>query len=213
MIKKIETQNGVITFTEKDFSNLRPIDIVKSTKNLLAVKKVLDEKKVNFGLMFGTLLGAVRENNFISHDEDVDLFVLEEDKESLLDCLHDLMNLEFKVCRYDGVLLSILRDDEYIDFYFFRKHLLIYRKCFSGVVYMRKYLENTKEHLFLGENFRIPKDEYKFLKVLYGKNWRKSIKNDNAISHSRYYFIRELIKKKIPFLFKIFRAIKKRTSW
>ncbi len=50
-----------------------------------------------FGLMFGTLLGAVRENSFIKHDEDVDLFVLEEDKEKLFNCIHDFINIGFQI--------------------------------------------------------------------------------------------------------------------
>ena len=128
MTSKIYTKNGTIEFEEKSFSNPKQIDLAKSTNNLLAVKKVLDKNKVKFGLMFGTLLGAVREGNFIEHDEDVDLFVLEEDKDALINILHDLLDIEFKVCRYDEQLLSIIRDNEYIDFYFFRKYLVFYRK-------------------------------------------------------------------------------------
>ncbi len=56
-------------------------------ENLLDFKRILDEKNIQFGLMFGTLLGAVREKNFIEHDEDTDVYVLAEYRENILSLL------------------------------------------------------------------------------------------------------------------------------
>ncbi|MCB0743056.1 MAG: LicD family protein [Ignavibacteriae bacterium] len=129
-MKQINTKNGIITYKEKVFTvNNKQLNIKTAKKNLLDVKKIIDSHQIKFGLIYGTLLGAIRENNFIEHDEDIDLFVLEEDKEDLLSILKEIIDLGFEVVRYDGKLLSIIRHDEYIDFYFFRKTNFFYRKC------------------------------------------------------------------------------------
>ena len=208
MKQEIYTINGVIRFIKRDFSSPKPISLEKSKKNLLDIKKVLDKNSVKFGLMFGTLLGAVRENNFIAHDEDIDLFVLEENRQHLLNSLHDLIKIGFEVCRYEDTLLSIMRDDEYIDFYFFFKYFLLYRKCSAGLTYKSRYLEKTIDYNFLGEIFQVPVDTEKFLEVLYGDGWRVPIKNDPSMSHSKYIIVREKIKSNFPFLFKIISKIK-----
>lgn len=204
----IYTKQGTIVFEEIDFSNPKLIDLIKSANNLLLVKKVLDKNKVKFGLMFGTLLGAIREGNFIKHDEDVDLFVLEEDKDALINTLHDLLDIGFKVCRYDGRLLSIIRDNEYIDFYFFRKYLVFFRKSSAGLTYKAAFLQETKSQAFLGTTFQVPKETEIFLKVLYGVNWKIPIKNTGAMSYSKYIIMREKFKVRFPWTFKLISTIK-----
>ena len=155
------------------------------------------------------MLGAIRENNFIKHDEDIDLFVLDEYKEDLLAILHKFINCGFEVIRYDKKLLSISRDNEYIDFYFFKKINYFYRKCEVGLIAKAKYLENTVDYTFLEENFQVPQKVESFLEDLYGKTWRTPIKNDPSINHNRYIIFRNIIKKHAPYLFKILSSIKK----
>jgi|TARA_Y100000385_G_C13109150_1_gene651016 hypothetical protein len=210
MKQTINTRNGDITFEEKTFfPGSKTLVIETATKNLLDVKNILDAHNVKFGLIYGTLLGAIRENNFIKHDEDIDLFVLDEYKEDLLAILHKFINCGFEVIRYDKKLLSISRDNEYIDFYFFKKINYFYRKCEVGLIAKAKYLENTVDYTFLEENFQVPQKVESFLEDLYGKTWRTPIKNDPSINHNRYIIFRNIIKKHAPYLFKILSSIKK----
>ena len=46
-----------------------------AVKTLLLAKQVLDDLGVPFWLSHGTLLGAIRDNDFIAHDSDIDLGV------------------------------------------------------------------------------------------------------------------------------------------
>ena len=52
-------------------------------KDLLNLKKALDKADISFFLMFGTLLGAVRDKDLISYDKDIDLGILYEDSAKL----------------------------------------------------------------------------------------------------------------------------------
>ncbi|GAI17296.1 unnamed protein product, partial [marine sediment metagenome] len=44
------------------------MDIEAAKQDLLEIKEILDRLKIKFWLSDGTLLGAVREKNFISYD-------------------------------------------------------------------------------------------------------------------------------------------------
>lgn len=209
-LDKIETRNGTVEINLKDFNQPpKYLNLDAAKQNLLDLKKVLDDSGVKFGLIYGTLLGAYRENNFIKHDYDTDLYVLEEDKLNLLDTLPKLIKIGFEVGRYDGLLLSLVRDEEYIDFYFFRKSNLFYRKNTVGLTAKAKYLENTKPYNFLGESFEIPEKVESFLVELYGKTWKIPIENDPSMNHHWYIKIREHIKNEYSILFPFFRKIKK----
>ena len=208
-MNEIETRNGIVKINSKDFTEpTRYLNLDVAKKNLLDLKEVMDDSGVKFGLIYGTLLGAYRENNFIKHDYDTDLFVLEEVKQDLLDSLPKLINIGFEVCRYDGLLLSVSRDDEYIDFYFFRKSFFFYRKNNVGLSAKSKYLENTVDFYFLGKSFQIPKNVESFLIELYGASWNIPIEDDPSMNHHWYIKIRGFIQNKILFLFPILSFIK-----
>lgn len=210
MIKKINTKKGVITYEEKiPVSGAKRINIKIATKNLLDLKKILDAHSIKFGLIYGTLLGAIREGNFIKHDEDIDLFVLDEHKEDLLCILDEIIDAGFQVLRYDKKLLSISRNEEYIDFYFFRKSNFGIRKCDVGLKAKAKYLEQTKDFLFLGEFFQVPSKSESFLVDLYGKNWKIPVKDTAAMDYNRYVIFRNYLRNNIPFLFRIISKLKK----
>ena len=208
-MNEIETRNGIVKINSKDFTEpTKYLNLDVAKKNLLDLKEVMDDSGVKFGLIYGTLLGAYRENNFIKHDYDTDLFVLEEVKQDLLDSLPKLINIGFEVCRYDGLLLSVSRDDEYIDFYFFRKSFFFYRKNNVGLSAKSKYLENTVDFDFLGKSFQIPKNVESFLIELYGASWNIPIEDDTSMNHHWYIKIRGFIQNKILFLFPILSFIK-----
>ncbi|HMC00678.1 MAG TPA: LicD family protein [Flavobacteriaceae bacterium] len=213
MEKEIITKNGIITYEEiQPISGTKRINLEVAKRNLLEIKAVLDKHNIKFALIYGTLLGAIRENNFIEHDEDIDLSMLDEHKEDLLAVLNEIIDKGFRVLRYDGKLLSISRDKEYIDFYFFKKTSSQFRKCDVGLKAKAKFLQETKTHSFLGEDFQIPIESEKFLIELYGKNWKVPVKNVAAIDYNRYIIFREGIRKNLPFLYSIIGKIKKEFS-
>ena len=118
---KINTPLGKYTYKFVPlFAGTKIINKEISARNLLDFKRVLDDAGITFLLSYGTLLGAVREGDFISHDEDIDLIVSCEQTQSLLSSLFVLRDNGFEVCRYDrrGVI-SFMKEGEYIDIYIY----------------------------------------------------------------------------------------------
>lgn len=141
-------------------------------ENLLLVRDVLTNKGVSFMLIAGTLLGAVREKDFIAHDEDVDIAFVDEDKQKVFDTLPDLIEIGFQIARFDRRgLLSIMRKGEYIDFYFFSQYTSRIRSC-GGWLVLDEFLTRTTEIDFKGETFKVPKDYIGFLRCEYGESWQ-----------------------------------------
>jgi hypothetical protein len=55
----------------------KPIDKKGAEEDLKAIKKVFDHYGVKFFLAYGTLLGAVRDKDFITWDDDMDIGIVE----------------------------------------------------------------------------------------------------------------------------------------
>lgn len=208
MYKYIKTSRGEIKYTPTNFEvGTKRIDIEKSKENLLIFKTVMDKNNLKFGLIYGTLLGAIRENNFILHDEDTDIYILDENRQYFLDTLHDLINNGFSVGRYDDNLISIIRDAEYIDIYIFSKHYFGYRICNDEII-KEKYLTQSIKYNFLNSYFNIPKDYENCLLYLYGKDWKTPIKDYHPANYKLSTKIKYKISKRFPSIHKWIKILK-----
>jgi len=105
------------------FEGFKLIDKKIANENLQLLKRICERNQLQFILMFGTLLGAVREHDFIDHDEDIDLVMDKKDLPAFLDMLFELRENGFEMARYERRgFLSIIRKGEYIDIYFFQPY-------------------------------------------------------------------------------------------
>lgn len=199
---KIELSNGFIKYkTVPLYGGVKLIDKEKALENLLLVKKILDERNVPFQLAYGTLLGAIRDKDFITHDEDIDLIVLEEYKQTFIDTLPILIEEGFAIARYDRRgLMSIIRNGEYIDFYFFAKAGNGLRTC-SGAFCIAKHIEEVAPLVFKGIEFLAPKEYEDFFLFEYGENWRTPVQYHNfemSKSHRYILSLKEHLKDILP---------------
>lgn len=175
---KIKTPNGPYYYKYVPiYLGIKPINKLIAKENLLLLKSILDTNHLLFLLSFGTLLGAIREHDFISHDEDIDLIMMKKDMTNFLSILFELRKTGFEIVRYESRgFLSIMRKGEYIDIYFFddypEDNSLSY--CCRDM-YPKAFLEDTAPINFLGETFLAPRNFEKYLEFNYGKNWRTPI--------------------------------------
>ena len=127
-----------------------------SKNNLLLFKKVADTYGLKFWLIGGTLLGAIREKDFISYDNDTDIKIYFKDIPILIKCIPELINLGLNVLRISPGEISFMKDNEYIDVEFLHNPT--------------KYTKELDKIIFLNEEFNIPKHVDEYLTIVYG-NW------------------------------------------
>lgn len=175
-MQEINTSVGVFRFKEIPlYTGRKYIEKDISLRNLLLFRELMESEGISFSLAFGTLLGAIREKDFISHDEDIDLIILDEERNKFLDTLFKLKELGFQVARYDSRgLLSIIKDNEYIDLYFFSSYNEKYRYC-CGIIIPKYFLDDLIWFDFKGMKFQIIRKYEEYLKFEYGKNWKVPI--------------------------------------
>lgn len=168
----IKTMNGNICYkTHPLYLGIKKINKVIARENLLLFKEIAESHELFFGLIGGTLLGAVREHDFIEHDEDIDLFLKEEDKQFFFGILPQLLEIGFRIARYDRRgLLSIIRKGEYIDLCFFSDYVNGICIC-SGWCIPEHFLLDNTTLFFQDSQFIVPKDYIAYLKFEYGENW------------------------------------------
>lgn len=151
-------------------------DIDVCINNLLDAKEILDRFNIPFFLMYGTLLGAVRDKAFIKNAMDTDLGLFVESKEPFPAVVNIFRDRGFLLIRTtcNDNLISLLRNGEYIDFIFFKHENLPFKNllCFD----------------FLGTDFLVPEDYESLLTELYGE-WKIPVENFHA---SKYYGIDEI---------------------
>jgi len=206
MKKEIMTDNGIYSYEEVElYEGRKFLDPEIGKKNLLDFKKVMEKHGIVFGLWFGTLLGAVREKNFIEYDEDIDIFVLNEYRQNVLNALFDLEKTGLKVARYNEKkgLLSIIRDNEYIDIYFYRKVLNTRRMGINTLE--AKYLEHMDTLDFLGDVFPVPANVEEVLTVLYGEDWRVPKRDGKPVNKTFERKLKIFIKENLPFIATFYR--------
>ena len=206
----IKTDNGDISFEPQKFIlGSKIIDKAISKKNLLDFQKIMDRHYITFTLAYGTLLGAIRENDFITHDEDIDVAILDENRDNFLNILSDFIEDGFIIGRYADDILSLIRNGEYIDIYIFRKRLFGYRE-FANEKLKEKYLIDLVEYDFMDSRFKIPKESEEYLIEHYGENWRVPVKDAHACNPNLYLSIKNFLKYNLRPLFNIISFLKKR---
>lgn len=155
------------------YEGIKVMDKEIGKENLLLFKKIAKRNSLQFELYYGTMLGAIREHDFIAHDEDIDIVMLKEHLNEFKAILFELRDNGFEVIRFDRRqgLCSIMRKGEYIDVYFLEE-LCSGVHAMMGEPTPSKYLLELKECDFLGDVFLIPKDAEEFALFEYGTNWR-----------------------------------------
>lgn len=172
----IKTTTGKIHFkTIPLYCGFTRIDKIIEEENLLLFKDVMDKHSIPFVFLGGTLLGAVREKDFISHDDDIDLGIDIKYLPTVIDILPEFIEKGFAIARYDRrCIISIIREGQYVDLAFFEKYNETISSC-SGWLVLTEFLENTCHIEFKGQKYLAPRDYKDYLRCEFGDNWMTPI--------------------------------------
>lgn len=173
--------------SEKWQEKPRAMDMGLAKIVLLEVKKVLDVLQVEFFLNFGTCLGAIREQNFIDIDFDIDLGIKHLHllpKLNVIKSVFDVLGYEthYLASPYSyNRMLKLEKFNIRVDLINWDLHKGFYFNPIqpSGECHVipQKLFDNLVEIDFLGEKFKIPSPVEEYLVLLYGENWRTKDEN------------------------------------
>lgn len=185
------------------YLGIKQIDRDIAFGNLKVVIRVLQEFGICVSPAYGTLLGIIRENNFIEWDEDIDLFVLSEDKDKLLNALWSLKDEGLELIRVDRCehLYSVMRNGEYIDFYIMDSISPELRTGYGDLFMLERHLTDLMDWDFKGLTINVPRQYEECLQLLYG-DWRTPVKYANfemSLIGIQKAKIKNRLKKLLPF--------------
>ena len=201
---KIKTDRGVYRYKFVPiFQGIKRIDKKIARENLVLLKRLCDVAGLKFILFYGSLLGAVREHDFITHDKDIDVVMYKTDMSKFLNMLFDLRKEGFELARYEcRGFLSIIRKGEYIDVYFYEpypKDTNLWYCCQD--ICDKKYVLDLMPYEFLGKEYLIPRDYIGYMEYYFGSNWRTPIQqfnyNKTALAKLKEYIV-QYIKAVLP---------------
>ena len=156
-------------------------------KEFLKICEILDEQKIKYFLHTGILLGAIRNNNLIPWDWDVEVSVFSVDlKPRLFELQSKLQNSGFNIIKIDKDFNSIK-----IDFYgkypsdttFYTIYGWYHnkkKKIFGRKKYKipEHFILNMKKIKFFERFHFAPYPPEKYLEYMYG-NWKKPLQTSN----------------------------------
>lgn len=167
----------------------RRMDFDIAQQYLEDVKKIFDRNGIEFCLMYGTLVGAVRDENFVEYDDDVDVALWVKDADKVNSVRQEFKDLGYYFCatRIAGTFnfFYIARKEvakTKVDIYMLFEHdnKLWFPRYTNvkgrgptvvAIPYTKKYFENMQEINFLGSKYKVPSPPEEFLEELWGNWW------------------------------------------
>jgi hypothetical protein len=156
-------------------------------ETLIYTRDALARLGVRMFLSDGTLLGAIREKDFIAHDTDIDVGVLIEEVEPhLFNILEQLGNSRFKKGNH-GIKFNPLGTPRVDINFYYREASVRYHVVYVSTIgrhgkrrrrfYRYDYPAfGLAECEFLGELFFVPTPPEEYLRIQYG-NWKVKVQD------------------------------------
>lgn len=184
MIDKIER------WDVKKYQNDNPLDQDNSKSLLLDLSGTLDLLGVDYWLVFGTALGAYRDNQFIPWDTDIDVAMFFTDRKKLIKSIGALEEMGIQLVRDIGDILTFIRDNIPIDIYLFRKERKVYscqrirssNKHPTYTIPCSQIDQCFHEIDFCGKKFNLVNNPDKYLTRLY-KDWKTPMDGTDHHAH------------------------------
>lgn len=170
---RLKTSKGFLEYNSHllYFGNI-VMDREVMTENLHVLSVYLDKIDINWGPAFGTLIGVVRNNDYLPWKAVFDIYILKEDEERFKDVLWMLKDEGFDLVRHERRGLYYLRrKNEFIKVFVLHKISSDVRHTGGSDFIHEKYLQNTVKWDFKGIELNVPAEVDEYLEFQYGTDW------------------------------------------
>jgi glycerol-3-phosphate cytidylyltransferase len=169
--------------------------------NLHVLSVYLDKIDINWGPAFGTLIGIIRNDDLQPWKPAFDIYILKEDEERFKDILWLLLEVEFKLVRYERKGRYYLeRHGEFFKIFILHKISTEVRHTGSYDFIHEKYIQNTVKWDFKGIELNVPQEVDEYLTFQYG-DWttpKQTVWYERNIVSRYYYWIKIWIQDHLP---------------
>ena len=137
--------------------------------NLHVLSVYLDKIDINWGPAFGTLIGIIRNDDLQPWKPVFDIYILKEDEERFKDIIWLLLDVGFKLVRYERKGRYYLeRNGEYFKIFVLHKISTEIRHTGSFDFIHEKYIQNTVKWDFNGIQLNVQQEVDEYLTFQYG---------------------------------------------
>tara|TARA_B100001113_G_C21123408_1_gene628558 strand:- start:3961 stop:4626 length:666 start_codon:yes stop_codon:yes gene_type:complete len=172
------------------YNEIPPHDQKIRKKLFCEIYNIFEDLKINVWITGGTALGAIRDNNFIAWDDDIDMDMIEDDfilnMYSIKDYLID-----------NGFIVRLTSSNKYPKMVVFKYKMKVAigsLKVSKGLLLRPAYklpkhlFDSSKKISFMGMSVLIPYPPEDYLKYVYGRNWKtpKKVEDDVELYTSKY---------------------------
>lgn len=186
MMSHIKTSKGLLEYeSHLLYWGKKTINKEIMLDNLRVLASYLDKIDINWGPAFGTLIGIVRNDDFQPWKPLFDIYILKEDEERFKDILWLLLDVGFKLARYERRGLYYLeRNGEYFKVFVLHKISSDVRHTGGSDFIHERYLQNTIKWNFKGIRLNVPAEVDEYFRFQYGEDWttpKQTVTYSNSI--------------------------------
>lgn len=199
----IKTSKGYLEYTNHllNFGS-KVLNPELMIENLHILSLYLDKIDINWGPAFGTLIGIVRNDDFQPWKPVFDIYILREDEERFKDILWLLMEVGFKLVRYERRgRYYLVRKNEYIKVFVLTKVCSDVRHTGSSDFIFEKYIQNTVKWDFKGVQLTVPAEVDEYFTFQYGEDWttpKQTVKYSSNSFVRYWYWTKTWIQDRLP---------------
>ena len=162
---------------------------VDNRDNLVTISKLFED--IDHFIFFGALLGLTREQDLIEGDDDIDILVPIENRDSIIQKISSINSFKInfdKECNQSAYFLqvdsSINNRSSLIDFYFYENNteddfivdrwnfLAKFKNPECALHIPKKFIFPIVHEEYFGQKIKLPSDKELLCEWLYGKSWR-----------------------------------------
>lgn len=168
----LKTTMGMLPYMQRCFNIAsKTIDDAKMSECFRQLYVHLNKIGINWGPAFSSLIGIVRNDNYLPWAHNLCIYVLKEDEERFKDELWNIVLDGFELCRYERRGMYYLRKNgQYIRIFILHKISSDVRHTGGSDFIHERYLQNTTKWNFRGMQLNVPSELDEYLTFQYG-NW------------------------------------------